>query len=226
MSSSSIPSSTKLELLRRGIARLQQFCTANSLIAPSVTLLKPDNWSFGPCAYYRPDSEGIRICLAKTATTSPPLRSRNWNWPGSTSDRTPYGVIAHELAHHVDYHRASSPQHRGAYYSNYSSSCYQESQEKPLTSYLPVYATNAEWFAEIYRLFITNHALLRLLRPVIYARLIRDNHIPVSLDDWQAELSPSTPPHIIINLQKKIEEAANKKAKSCNRKQSSQQLRL
>lgn len=46
----------------------------------------------------------------------------------------------------------------------------EESGELPITSYAP---NPAEWFAEIFRLFVTNHGLLKQLRPKTYNILLR-----------------------------------------------------
>jgi hypothetical protein len=45
---------------------------------------------------------------------------------------------------------------------------YRETKEAPISGYAP---NVNEWFAEIFRLFVTNPDLLRLLRPKMYERL-------------------------------------------------------
>ena len=49
-----------------------------------------------------------------------------------------------------------------SYFGDYSLKLRRESGERQITSYCP---NDAEWFAEIMRLFITNHALLYTIRP-------------------------------------------------------------
>lgn len=181
----------------KGMVRVHRFCAANGLPRPSIREVDKTDWAFAPtCAYYRPD-EGVKICLPLCARPATEAPSRNWNWPGSTTDREPYGVICHELGHHLDWLLGEK---KGAYYSDFSLDVMQESGEKPITSYAP---SPAEWFAEIARLFVTNHALLRELRPKAYA-IIRERLIPVSDDDWVKELGPKVPQRIVTNLQKKI----------------------
>ena len=95
----------KQALAERGEQRMLAFCKANGIPAPAVTVTPKSKWRVGACAYYRPDTEqmrkwtkpGINICLEECQWPCGETVSRNWTWPGSTTDREPYGVIAHEL---------------------------------------------------------------------------------------------------------------------------------
>lgn len=193
----------KDELYNAGLVRVKAFCEANSLPVPDITDVPDEEWSVGKCAYYRPGHIGIRLCIKECAWPSNNNRSRNWNWPGSTTDREPYGVLCHELGHHADWHKGVD---KGLYWSEYSTSVMQEAgDEKCITSYCD---NNAEWFAEMFRLFITNHALLKALKPKTHDILTRRRGWkPVSNDNWKTELAAAgfkPPTHIVENLEKKI----------------------
>ena len=101
----------------------------------------------------------IHICVLKCANVCGEAMSRQWSYPGNTVDRTPYGVIAHELGHHVDVCTGIS---KGKYSSEYGKSIMDATGEKPISSYCP---NPGEWFAEMFRVFFTNPNLLKQLRP-------------------------------------------------------------
>lgn len=148
---------TKASLLSRGIDLMAAFCEENELHQPPVVTYKPATWQFPhTCAYYRPGE--IHICVGKTAAIG--YAGMSWSFPGHSVDRTPYGVIAHELGHHVDMERSTR---KDRYRGDFSITMRQRSgHEQPLTSYCP---DDGEWFAEMFRLFVTNPDLLRVLRP-------------------------------------------------------------
>jgi hypothetical protein len=183
-------------LTQAGKARMAKFCRANRIEEPDVVEELKGRWSFGVCAYYRPTT--IHICKELCARqASGENDRRNWNWPGSTTDRTPYGVIAHELGHHCDYHSGGT---KGRYSSDYSTEVRKQSGEKPITSYCP---NDAEWFAEMFRLFVTNASLLECIRPRTWD-IITDRWVPVSADDWKKELTGAVPNRIIKALENKM----------------------
>lgn len=184
-------------LFRKGRQRVITFCTKNRTPIPKMESVSKDKWIVGACAYYRPKS-GIRICLEECARPCSENQVRNWNWMGSTTDREPYGVLCHELGHHCDWLVGDK---KWSYGSEYSSYVRFLSGEPAITSYCP---NDSEWFAEIMRLFITNHALLELLRPKAY-EIISERFEPVSNDDWVKELGSNVPQRILSNLKKKVE---------------------
>ena len=206
-------SRNKAELCANGIVRLRRFCEANGVPVPCVNVVKDNNWYFDACAYYRPDTEqerkwlgrgmgrkgygvGINICLERCQVPCPETPCRNWTWPGGVIDREPYGVIAHELAHHLDWLASET---KGRYFGSYSRDLRRHSGEAPLTGYCP---DDAEWFAEMGRLFVTNHSLLRQLRPRTYA-LIMLRWKPVSPDDWRVQLGRNVPSRVVRSLYNK-----------------------
>jgi len=170
---------TKASLLSRGRALAEQWCRINGIVCPDIIDAPSATWRVGACAYYRPVT--IRICSAKCAGIGG--AGRAWSYPGYVVDRTPYGVIQHELGHHVDWTRGTT---RGAYWSDYGESVKAASGEAAITSYCP---DPAEWFAEVFRLFVTNPDLLRRIRPKAFARLIADGMVPVFEDTWRDRLT-------------------------------------
>ena len=184
----------KTAMMIKGRDLMQAFCSINDIPAPKVKVHPSSNWPFGVCAYYRADV--INICLEKCAHIG--KAGRQWSYPGYVIDRTPYGVIQHELGHHVDVYFGISP---SAYWSDYSAALRKETGEAKLTNYCP---NDAEWFAEIFRLFVTNPELLMRLGPLTFARLRADGRIPVFTDCWQDRLR-GAPERTIQMAAKKIE---------------------
>lgn len=182
-------------LLQRGTQRVKDFCTANDLPIPDIVPVSRESWVEDVCAYYRP--QVIRICLTKCADECDERVGRNWNWPGNTTDRTPYGVLCHELGHHCDILKSYA---KGEYFGDYSIELRKASREDKLTRYCP---NDAEWFAEMFRLYVTNSELLALLRPRTWVRLSRDFK-SVSNPDWREELGKDVPEKVVENLEHKL----------------------
>lgn len=200
---------SKVDLLLHGVARMSKFCDLNNLDIPNVNIVDRSNWQFGVCAYYRPDTAenrkwtktGINVCLSKCQTPCGAAESRNWTWPGSITDREPYGVIAHELAHHMDW---TVSEKKGRYFGDYSVQLRAESGEGPVTGYCE---NDAEWFAEIGRVFITNPDLLRLCRPKTYDLMLK-KWKPIEGESWQEVLGENVPDRVLRTLRKKFRVAA------------------
>lgn len=149
---------SKRDLYQRGLTHVEQFVQANrNTVSPVVVHETPDPVKFGTCAYYRSSEIFIQVSACAHIGTG----GRAWSYPGYVTDRTPYGVLAHELGHHVD----------KAHGSNGGILCHElraRTGEEPITSYAP---NTQEWFAEIFRLFVTNPDLLRLVRPKMHGEL-------------------------------------------------------
>lgn len=189
---------TKEVMFRAGVRLVRRFCTENNLSVPEIVEHPSGSWPFNACAYYRQDA--IHICIPRCAGIG--VTGRAWSYPGNTVDRTPYGVLAHELGHHIDFYRGTD---REAFWSEYGAGVMVATGEAPLTSYAATHP--AEWFAEAARLFITNPDLLRRLRPRTYARLIADGLKPAFTDDWRARLE-GAPPRTIEAVARKVAKAA------------------
>lgn len=199
----------KLELYYAGIDRIVHFCQRNpSVPFPVVNLIPVKDWRVSACAYYRPDTPsnrkwtttpGINICLDKCQTPCDDRPSRNWTWPGNTVDREPYGVLAHELGHHCDWHAS---ERKGTYYGDCSILLRAQAGESPITTYCD---GDHEWFAEMFRVFVTNPHLLSILRPKTYA-LLCAKWVPVAPDThWRDAIGENAPPRVITALQNKIQ---------------------
>lgn len=200
---------TKWDLYERGVERVSRFCEVNSLTLPAIVATPRDEWYVAACAYYRPVDlktdrffkktlkPGINICLEECASVCNSAPSRNWNWPGSTTDREPYGVLAHEIGHHADW---SVGVKKWSYGSEYCEVVMALSGEPPITSYCP---NPAEWFAECFRLFVTNAALLAQIRPKTHAILLQ-RFKPVSGACWFKELGANVPERVVKALRNKF----------------------
>jgi hypothetical protein len=201
-----VPSKQRLFVAGKELAC--RFCVENGLMLPIIYQTTKDDWNVGACAYYRPDTErnrkwtkpGIHVCVDLCANKTCEYQVRNWNWPGNTTDRTPYGVVAHELGHHVDW---TLSERKGTYQGDYSTKLRARSGEPPISSYCP---DDGEWFAEMFRVFCTNHALLMLIRSKTYD-LMRIKLTPVSDNDWVRALGAGCPERIIRAAENKIKQA-------------------
>lgn len=188
----------KQTLFNAGLRHIRQFCDANGISTPEVITAEQTTWEFGTCAYYRPTY--IKICVKKCGHVG--TAGRAWSYPGYVVDRTPYGVLAHEVSHHVDW---VASDRKGKYFGDYSIKLRKASGEKKLTNYCP---NDFEWFAEMMRLFITNPALLWLIRPKTYALLERD-WVYTELRCWSTVLHDA-PDRTINAAMNKIKEAGHR----------------
>lgn len=167
----------KSQLFADGLTLIRAFCEANDLSMPGVDLVPPAQWPYRPCAYYRPQT--IKICIEKTSVIG--RAGMSWSYPGYVADRTPYGVLAHELGHHADW---TISKRKGVYFGDASQMMFHAAHEKRISSYAPNFA---EWFAEMFRVFVTNPDLLRILRPRTYG-LIGEHFTPIEYRSWGAVL--------------------------------------
>lgn len=185
---------TRTELFENGRELLRVFCDLNTLPVPGVEECGLEHWQVTPCAYYRPST--IHICVSRCAPVG--YGGRAWSFPGYVVDRTPYGVVQHELGHHADVLNSTR---KGNYYGDFSMRLHEQTGEKAITTYCP---NDAEWFAEIFRLFVTNPDLLRLLRPRVWKEL-RSKFSPVFEDSWRERLT-NAPERTLKAAERKIDE--------------------
>ena len=149
---------TKRNLFERGQLHIFMWCNANRV------------------TFYR---SGV-IYISVRACAEVGRAGRAWSWPGYTVDRTPFGVLSHELGHHVEGAHGASGGVRAPRWM-------EETREPAITSYAP----NAnEWFAEMFRVFITNPDLLRLVRPRVHALMVGEWQ-PIETRSWRDVLSGS-----------------------------------
>ena len=186
-------SAQKLRHLYNGIFLLKKFEKASGISCPEI-IQWPETkiWYFGVCAYYRPTK--IVVNVKKCANTG--SVGRQSSYAGYVVDRTPYGVLAHEMGHHVD---RTLSDIKGPYFGNFSKDLRARTREKKITNYCP---DDAEWFAEIFRLFLTNPDLLYNLRPKTYAEL-HDRFPLWPRTPWQ-EILEDAPERTKLQAEKKI----------------------
>lgn len=168
-------------LLFDGQLLMEQWCFLNTVRPPEIKVYVGRKTQHGVCAYYR---DGV-IHIWPDACAALGLYAWRWSWPGYTVDRTPYGVLAHELGHHVE-------QAHGARGGIVASEWRRETGDAAITSYAE---NDNEWFAELFRVFVTNPDLLTLLRPKMFARLIDRWPRRAEARDWRSVLALS-PRHI------------------------------
>jgi hypothetical protein len=102
-----------------------------------------------------------------------------WSYPGYTVDRS--------------------------YWSDFSAVLRGRSGEKAITSYCP---NDAEWFAEMFRVFVTNPDLLRLVRPRTYRELAGAVGLrPIFTDTWLDRLRDA-PARTVAAAERQVERAA------------------
>lgn len=195
-------------LFLAGLQLMRAFCEHNKIEQPDVRRLARHErlYHLATCAFYRPYV--ITIMVEKCALRG--YGGRLWSWPGYAIDRTPYGVIQHELGHHVD--ELKSEVKGKTIVRHFAEEIYKQSLEKPLTSYLgkddKTTTFYAEWFAENFRLFVTNPDLSRLIRPRFWHAMIAAGVNPVWTMNWEDLLRANgAPPRITDQCHKKIAEA-------------------
>lgn len=173
---------TKAQLFSAGKELIVKWCQLNSVTPPEV-LIDEQVTQFDTCAYYRDSIIHIWVPACAAIGTA----GRAWSYPGYIVDRTPYGVLAHELGHHVDDPYTVSQ-------GRFSHDCFMSTREAPVTSYA---ATNvAEWFAEAFRIYVTNPQLLQALRPKTWAFMVARWPRIAEQRAWEQVLSNSARDHV------------------------------
>lgn len=198
---------TKARLFLTGSLRVAQFCQRNGLVMPTIETTSADDWRLGTCAYYRPEPVGIQICIPRCAALG--YVAQAWSWPGYVVDRTPFGVVCHEMGHAADVSMASNANAINGYWSDFSVKMRAEIQEDRITTYCP---NDGEWFAEIFRLYLTNPALLNAMRPGAFRFLLRHWRF-VEDRDWPDVLADA-PERTRKAAQNKVDVAAKARARS------------
>lgn len=187
---------TKEELFHAGVVLTKSFCTQNSLSSPTIKRLTAEDRAYhlGTCAFYRPYT--ISIMVEKCAARG--LGGASWSCPGYAVDRTPYGVLQHELGHHVDTLKTGEVTTQNLMEKLFSKQIYDQSKEEPLTKYLGTDKRAAtffmEWFAENFRLYVTNPDLSLKLRPKFYVAMFCAGLYPVVEGGWEEVLKRNDAP--------------------------------
>lgn len=187
---------SKEELFVGGVSLMEKFCGENSIPLPTIKRLTPADRAYhlGTCAYYRPHT--ISIMVEKCAARG--LGGASWSCPGYAVDRTPYGVIQHELGHHIDTIKTGEVTTQDLMEKLFSKRIYDQSKEAPLTKYLGTDQRAAtffmEWFAENFRLYATNPDLSLKLRPKFYIAVFSAGVYPVINGGWEEVLKQHNAP--------------------------------
>lgn len=196
-------------LFNDGVRLASAWCELNGTSMPTVRRLAHSDrlYHLATCAFYRPTT--ITIMVEKCASRG--HGGRAWSWPAYAIDRTPYGVIQHELGHHLDHVKSEPAKSRDDVQSLFSWKIHDASHEPPMTGYLGTDAHAPtffmEWFAEIFRVFVTNPDLCRRLRPKFYAAMLERGLQPVPGGSWnEALLAHGAPSRIIEQARKKMPE--------------------
>lgn len=193
---------TKGEQYSAGVKIATRFCEANGIRLPEFKRLERDEklYHLATCAFYRP----YRITVMVEKCASLGYGGPAWSWPGYTVDRTPYGVVQHELGHHVDEDYCNR---KGVALSQV---IYAASGEPPMTGYLgtdnKLKTFYMEWFAEIFRLFITNPDFCRRLRPKFHAAMLKEGYSTTFDLSWDTMLYEiyDAPPRITGQAKMKL----------------------
>lgn len=160
------PLFTKRILAERGLVLARQMAAVNDLpfVDLRINFDKPKLRT--GCGLYTNDK--IQVDVESCARVSP----FPYSYPGNFTDRTPYGVIPHELGHHWHFNS-------GVKLSEWKGAV---EGEPPVTSY--GYTNYFEDIAEAFRLFTTNPTLLEFLWPLRYTFLL--SHLaPVENRHWK-----------------------------------------
>lgn len=169
---------SKLNMYSRGKTRMEEFCKLNKLPVPEIACIlnRPKEGISRPeaCAWYKRLTYGGHKDGTITIRVWDCADGTKISYPGFIQDRTPFGAVAHETAHHVEFYGKELAKKVRA------GSC-----EEPITAY---HTNDSEWFAEMFRVFITNSTLIKWYRPKFYAIVTALGYKPVEARPWQEVL--------------------------------------
>lgn len=176
----------KAALYERGVETASKFCQRNGFKLPTFhPMTSEDQQRFvrrlGTCGFYR--HHQVTVAPALCAAPAGPARSRMWSYPRYKIDRTPLGVVAHELGHYVDHMMG---------YPSGGMGC----KARPISGYEP---NASERFAETMRLFILNPNLLEEGSPERYKFCRQTLGLrPVTTSTWADRLRSAGAPDRFI----------------------------
>lgn len=172
---------SKTTMYEASVFNCTAFLEVNRLPVPTYNQVSKtgDEDFYYRCGYYEYKTRSVNVCLNTCAAIG--RAGRQWSSPGYKTDRTPYGVVAHEVGHHVDFYMTTEKRHdkvmgRETFHHKH----------EPVTGYEPV---PAEGFAESMRLFINNPDLLSKACPNRYNYLTQIlKLVPINDLDWKSTL--------------------------------------
>lgn len=98
------------ELFEFGQKLTRKFLAVNGLPPPGIIRdrslgVKPKgSYGCGVCIYPREPERGTKIVVFAAACARPSVGyAMKWSFPGYVIDRTPVGVLSHEIGHHCDF---------------------------------------------------------------------------------------------------------------------------
>lgn len=145
---------SKDELAEKSVEHIQDFLKKNNLPVPEFIMHEyPDAKNkFQKVGHYSRKEGKVYLNVANTRNPVMNPGGMQWSYPGYKVDKTPLGVLAHEIGHHIDHSM------------KFDENSFPYKGEK-VTGYEP---TVHEAIAESLRLFILNPDLLKTVAPKRY----------------------------------------------------------
>ncbi len=192
----------KKQLAEFGEKRARAMCELNGWNSPTFTVVESDERivrmkaaGTATCGFYRPMSlrcRGPEIVVSWRHCAHVGTAGSSWSFPGYVIDRTPYGVVQHELGHYA----------LGSFHRNFNGEIIMADaikDEEPISGYAP---NPEEKCVEMFRLYVTNPNLLSLIRPRAFEWLAKRVK-PIEHREWQ-EVLRNAPERTIAQALKKI----------------------
>ena len=165
---------TKDELAERSVKHIQNFLQMNNLPVPEFVMSEyPDAKNkFQKTGHYSRKEGKVYLNAANTRNPVMKPGGMQWSYPGYKVDKTPLGVLAHEIGHHID-HTMKFDENTFPY------------KGEKVTGYEP---TVHEAIAESLRLFMLNPDLLHTIAPKRYQFFLDNGLKPTVKQSWKEVL--------------------------------------
>ena len=162
---------TKDELAERSVKHIQNFLQMNNLPVPEFVMSEyPDAKNkFQKTGHYSRKEGKVYLNAANTRNPVMKPGGMQWSYPGYKVDKTPLGVLAHEIGHHIDHTM------------KFDENAFPYKGEK-VTGYEP---TVHEAIAESLRLFMLNPDLLHTIAPKRYQFFLDNGLKPTVKQSWK-----------------------------------------
>ena len=162
---------TKDELAEKSVKHIQDFLQKNGLPVPEFVMHEyPDAKNkFQKTGHYSRKEGKVYLNAANTRNPVMKPGGMQWSYPGYKVDKTPLGVLAHEIGHHIDHTK------------QFDTDSFPYKGEK-VTGYEP---TVHEAIAESLRLFMLNPDLLHTIAPKRYQYFIDNGLKPTVRGSWK-----------------------------------------
>lgn len=162
---------TKDELAEKSVKHIQDFLEKNGLPVPEFVMHEyPDAKNkFQKTGHYSRKEGKVYLNAANTRNPVMKPGGMQWSYPGYKVDKTPLGVLAHEIGHHIDHTK------------QFDTDSFPYKGEK-VTGYEP---TVHEAIAESLRLFMLNPDLLHTIAPKRYQYFIDNGLKPTVRGSWK-----------------------------------------